>query len=108
MNTHDTSLRSSRLPEGFVFTGTLFALGQLAAQTPAASAEKKEEPKTENMGEMVVQADLEKTLYKPERLVSPKFTEPLRDIPQTITVIPKEVIQQQGSSSLRDVLRNVP
>lgn len=108
MNIHDSSQRSSRLPEGFVFTGTLFALGQLAAQTPAAPAEKKEEPKIENMGEMVVQADLEKTLYKPERLVSPKFTEPLRDIPQTITVIPKEVIQQQGASSLRDVLRNVP
>jgi catecholate siderophore receptor len=39
---------------------------------------------------------------------SPKYTEPLRDIPQTITVIPKAVIEEQGATTLRDVLRNVP
>ena len=38
---------------------------------------------------------------------SPKFTEPLRDIPQTITVIPRAVIEEQGATTLRDVLRNV-
>ena len=41
-------------------------------------------------------------------LSSPKYTEPLRDIPQTITVIPKDVIEAQGATTLRDVLRNVP
>jgi catecholate siderophore receptor len=39
---------------------------------------------------------------------SPKFTAPLRDIPQTIAVIPREIIQAQGATTLRDVLRNVP
>lgn len=39
---------------------------------------------------------------------SPKYTEPLRDIPQTITVIPSELIEDQGATTLRDVLRNVP
>src|SRR5262245_14594514 len=39
---------------------------------------------------------------------SPKYTEPLRDTPQTITVIPKTVIEEQGVTTLRDVLRNVP
>ena len=39
---------------------------------------------------------------------SPKYTEPLRDIPQTITIIPREVIEQQGATTLRDVLQNVP
>ena len=39
---------------------------------------------------------------------SPRYSEPLRDIPQTITVIPSSVIQQQGAVSLTDVLRNVP
>jgi catecholate siderophore receptor len=38
---------------------------------------------------------------------SPKFTEPLREIPQTITVVPSSVIQAQGATTLRDVLRNV-
>lgn len=43
----------------------------------------------------------------PEPL-SPKYTEPLRDIPQTITVIPKDMIEKQSATTLRDVLRNVP
>jgi catecholate siderophore receptor len=38
---------------------------------------------------------------------SPKYTEPLRDTPQTITIIPKTVIEEQGATTLRDVLRNV-
>ena len=41
-------------------------------------------------------------------LASPKFTEPLRDTPQTIVVVPKLVIEQQGATSLSDVLRNTP
>ena len=40
-------------------------------------------------------------------LTSPRFTEPLRDIPQTINVIPSSVIEAQGATTLRDVLRNV-
>lgn len=41
-------------------------------------------------------------------LASLRYSEPIRDIPQTISVIPKEIIQQQGATSLADVLRNVP
>jgi catecholate siderophore receptor len=41
-------------------------------------------------------------------LSSPKYTEPLRDIPQTITVISKSMMDEQGATTLRDVLRNVP
>ncbi|MCX6955024.1 MAG: TonB-dependent siderophore receptor [Verrucomicrobia bacterium] len=36
----------------------------------------------------------------------PKFTEPLRDTPQTVAVIPSEVFLQQGAANLSDVLRN--
>lgn len=38
---------------------------------------------------------------------SPKYTEPLRDTPQSLTVIPQALIERQGASTLRDVLRNV-
>lgn len=38
---------------------------------------------------------------------SPKYAAALRDIPQTIAVIPKAVIEEQGATTLRDVLRNV-
>ncbi|HWA08245.1 MAG TPA: TonB-dependent receptor [Opitutaceae bacterium] len=43
---------------------------------------------------------------KMKAVSSPKFTEPLRDTPQTIVVIPSEVYLQQGAASLSDVLRN--
>ncbi len=46
--------------------------------------------------------------YKPEEMASPKYTEPLRDLPQTINVVPRAVIEDQGATTLRDVLRNVP
>ncbi len=42
------------------------------------------------------------------RVASPKFTEPLRNTPQTVTVIPKALMEAQSATTLRDVLRNVP
>lgn len=39
---------------------------------------------------------------------SPKYTEPLCNTPQPISLIPKAVIEEQGVTTLRDVLRNVP
>ncbi|HEX2852392.1 MAG TPA: TonB-dependent siderophore receptor [Opitutaceae bacterium] len=43
---------------------------------------------------------------KTKAISSTKFTEPLRDTPQTIVVVPSEVFLQQGAASLSDVLRN--
>ena len=37
-----------------------------------------------------------------------KFTEPLLTTPQSVSVIPQFVMQDQGISTLRDTLRNVP
>jgi catecholate siderophore receptor len=46
--------------------------------------------------------------YKPEVVESPKYTAPLLDTPQTVTVIPEAVIKDQNLMSLRDVLSTVP
>ncbi|MBP7566288.1 MAG: catecholate siderophore receptor Fiu [Burkholderiaceae bacterium] len=46
--------------------------------------------------------------YKADTVSSPKFTAPLLDTPQTITVIKKEVLQEQGSTTLVEALRNTP
>jgi len=46
--------------------------------------------------------------YQVPMASSPKLTQPLRDTPQTITVVPREVFEQQGATTLRDVLRTVP
>ncbi|HYC31732.1 MAG TPA: TonB-dependent siderophore receptor [Gemmatimonadales bacterium] len=43
-----------------------------------------------------------------ERVSSPKYSSPLRDVPQSITIVPQAVIEAQGATSLRDVVRNVP
>ena len=39
---------------------------------------------------------------------SPKYVAPLRDIPQTIAVVPRTVIEAQGATTLSEALRNVP
>jgi catecholate siderophore receptor len=41
-------------------------------------------------------------------LASPKSTQPLRDTPQTVAVIPQQLFNQQGATTLREVLRNTP
>src|SRR5262245_1505595 len=41
------------------------------------------------------------------RVSTPKYTEPLVDIPQTINVVTADLMEQQGVSTLRDALRNV-
>jgi len=49
----------------------------------------------------------ERDSYKADAVALPKLTEPLRDTPQSITVVPREVMQDQNTTTLRDVLRNV-
>ncbi|GEP45181.1 TonB-dependent receptor [Brevifollis gellanilyticus] len=103
---------SLRLPssssEGLLFTSLLVAAGSVSAQTaaPVKPADQKAEDATE-IAEIVVEGTQDK-VYKPDRVQTPKYTQPLRDIPQTITVVPKSVMQERGATSLRDVLRNVP
>ncbi len=46
--------------------------------------------------------------YQPEQATSPKYTESLRDTPQTMTVLSKDVIADQNLLSLRDILSTVP
>jgi catecholate siderophore receptor len=38
----------------------------------------------------------------------PKYTTPLRDVPQTIALIPRATIEEQGATTLSETLRNVP
>lgn len=46
--------------------------------------------------------------YKADTVSSPKYTQPLIDTPQTITVIKKELVQQQAGATLTEALRNTP
>lgn len=53
-------------------------------------------------------ASQEVTVVAQAELDSLKYTAPLRDLPQTLTVIPESVIQNTGSVSLVEALRTVP
>lgn len=44
----------------------------------------------------------------PARVLNPKYTQAPVDISRSISVVSKDVIQQQGATSLRDIVRNVP
>jgi catecholate siderophore receptor len=45
--------------------------------------------------------------YNPDEANLSKLTQPLVSTPQSITVVPKELIEDQGNTTLREVLRNV-
>src|SRR5215470_12826869 len=76
------------------------AVGASLSGTATAAAETE-------LGKISVDATVSE--YKVDLPESPKYTESLRDTAQTMTVIPAELIQQQGTLLLRDVLRqNVP
>jgi catecholate siderophore receptor len=51
---------------------------------------------------------IEESEVKVEQTASPKYTAPLLDTPQTITVISSKSIQQQNLLTLREVLQTVP
>jgi len=71
----------------------------------SASAQAQAQEKT--MAEVKVEANAD-VPYKADRASSPKLTSPLVDTPQTISVIKKELIQEQGASSIVEALRNTP
>jgi catecholate siderophore receptor len=75
--------------------------------TPAPKAKPAPGATTTTMDEVVVQGQ-QNSPYVARTLSSPLYTEPLVDVPQTVTVVPQAVIKEQNATSLRDVLRNVP
>ena len=88
---------------------TLFTVTHAAAQAPAPAApeQKKKGEGNETLPEVKVTAARE-GVYNPQNASSPKYTAPLLDTPQTISIIPKEVYNQQGARTLTDVLKNTP
>lgn len=76
----------------------LAAAGSLQAQT-AAGTKPADATK---LADVVVEGQ------RQAQVTSPKFTEPLRDTPQTVVVIPSEIYSQQGAANLGEVLRNTP
>ncbi|HEY0562961.1 MAG TPA: TonB-dependent siderophore receptor [Methylophilus sp.] len=89
----------------------------LAVNSPLANAENKnantnataEQPVITELQEITVKSTTVAPTYQPLTTQSAaKIEAPLRDIPQTINVVPEELIKDQGARSMQDVLKNVP
>lgn len=80
-------------------------LATAIAATLASVAHAAEE-KPQVMKKVIVGAEIDS--YQREESSSVKYTQPLIDTPQTVVVIPPEVISQRNATTLRDVLRNTP
>ncbi|GAA4324913.1 catecholate siderophore receptor Fiu [Pigmentiphaga soli] len=81
--------------------GLALSLPAGAQTTPPATAASPTLPAVRVEGQAASEG------YKVDQLSSPKFTQPLVDTTQTITVIPQEVIRQQQATTLTEAMRNV-
>ena len=91
---------STRQPQRLLATAVGLAVASLA--TPLLA----EEQGALQLDNVTVQGEQDSG-YKAESVSSPKYTAPLLDTPQTISVVPQQVIQEQQALSLRQVLSNV-
>ncbi|CAM8643171.1 TonB-dependent receptor [Sphingobium cupriresistens] len=78
-------------------------VGVMAFATTANAQEAEQGPRLGGM--TVTDTAIEDA---PARQESPKATRPVRDTPQTITILTNTVIEQQNLLTLRDVLSTVP
>jgi catecholate siderophore receptor len=83
----------------YLATVAAVALPAMPLIAHAQAAEEK------TLKEVTVTATVDK--YKRE-VTNPKNTQPLLDTPQTISVIGRELIEEQGAVSLVEALRNTP
>lgn len=83
----------------------LSCVGSMIA--PPALAQDAPAPRSLG-GVTVTDTAIDQPEVKVDRAASPKYTAPLLDTPQTITVISSKSIQQQNLLTLREVLTTVP
>ncbi|MRX07040.1 catecholate siderophore receptor Fiu [Pseudoduganella sp. FT25W] len=83
----------------------LLPVAAQAADAVPTEADAQAKPQT--MQEVQVNGSREND-FKAERAASAKYTEKLVDTAQTLTVIKKELIEQQGATTLTEALRNTP
>ncbi|MEJ8320404.1 TonB-dependent receptor [Pseudomonas oryzihabitans] len=78
----------------------------VASLSLGAQAQDAREPVT-RLESLTIEGQAQQEGFKAEQSASRKYTAPLLDTPQTVTVVPAQVIQDQQALSLRSVLSNV-
>jgi catecholate siderophore receptor len=75
----------------------------------AAAADGAADQKTEaSLPEVKVQGNKDAGYSTMFSTSATKSNAPLRDVPQTVNIVPQQLIRDQGARSMQDVLRNVP
>lgn len=82
------------------------ALAQGVAAQPASPPQSSDAPV--QLPPISVQGADAQGGYQATVPTLPKLTQPLLDTPQSITVIPQQLMEDQGVTTVRDALRNVP
>ncbi|HAA33658.1 MAG TPA: TonB-dependent siderophore receptor [Cyanobacteria bacterium UBA8553] len=75
---------------------------------PSEPATPGIQPPTEESIEVTVTGQRLSRYQVPSASAATRTNAPTRDIPQTIQVIPQQVLEDQGATQLSDALRNVP
>lgn len=82
---------------------------QLALAEEAKNNATAESSSFAELPEVTVSSTKAEPSYQPlTTTTAAKIEAPLRDIPQTINVVPEVLIEDQGARSMQDVLKNVP
>ena len=88
--------------------GAALAVMLLPVAAQAADPAGQSAPASQQMLKEVTIVGTQENDFKADKASSPKYTEALVNTPQTIVVIKKELIEQQGALTLTDALRNTP
>ncbi|MFM6922114.1 MAG: TonB-dependent receptor plug domain-containing protein, partial [Polynucleobacter victoriensis] len=91
-------------------SGHLHGIGAAVAamlMAPAVSMAQAEETKVLNQIDVKSTYEQGAVGYNSSTTTVGKTTQAVKDIPQAITIVPKELIQDKNNDNLKDALRNV-
>lgn len=83
------------------------ALVDAAAADAASIREREARRRGRKLDSVEVEADTFRPFSSDQSSTGMKFDAPLRDVPQSVTVVPQAVIETQAATTLADALRNV-
>ena len=84
------------------------AMALPAAGTPSLDDAPTQTQRAQARNLPAIKVEAQRTDYKIDIVDSPKFTQPLLDTTQTVSIIGKDVIGEQGATTLTEALRNSP
>ncbi|HEX8821161.1 MAG TPA: TonB-dependent siderophore receptor [Archangium sp.] len=103
-----TGIRSTKGPSGGVRGSLQAAIGLASALTASGALAQETSESTEGRFVLpTVQVREEAEGYRTEESTLTRLPKPLIDTPQSVTVVPEKVLEEQQATTVREALRNV-